>query len=249
MTPSSPSPPPAHHQPLSLLASSKSSTQFYSRSGKKLGFQSSNSWKYWSLKGSRFLASAFRVVPTHLPASVQRGPSSAYGSGKRLGTVSAASERTSANKTSSAAPGKSGMVQTPTTALHMARCTATVQAPHQRRAQPCAVEWQGPAGHGDGRGTAPELVSLRTSVRHVQRPARRIGDTNNRSLPARGCAIDDEAGIKRNTKSGGVGKPLLWYHPGPTAPRTTWTQAGPTPCHKPHARACRGCTDDASGGR
>ena len=109
---------------------------------------------YWSCLSERkpascttnclFLRSLFatgHAVPVH----ILQATAGAHRSGSRLGAASAASETTSASMTSSPRRAMGGMVRTPNTALHMALCTATAKAPHQRCAQPCAAEWRSTA--------------------------------------------------------------------------------------------------------
>ena len=98
----------------------------------------------------------------------------------------------SASKTSPAAPGQAAWSKRPTP-----RCTWRVARRLPRRATSaapsCATE--SPAGHGEGRGAAPWLASVRNGAAQPQRP-RRTSDAV-RLAPAPG------------------GKSLLWHHPAP----------------------------------
>ena len=211
----------------------------------------SSARSFWQLQ-------PFSAVPVHARFTGRgRPPPERQPIGRRIGS---GRRKTSASKISSAAPGKGGIVQTPNTALHMARCTTTTEVPHQRRAQPCAAEWRSNGGPRARRrtrrctmacesahqrlptsvaktpkqcgpprtnsGSRPACGGYGNSIlgwRTVYRAATAMDKPNQggitaESLTVRGCTMKDEVEapsvIRWKARSGGVGQPRLWHHPG-----------------------------------
>ena len=169
------------------------------------------------------------VFPQYLFAIVQCGPSSyptgigrrAYRNGSRLGAVSAARERTSASKTSPhrAVQKRHGPNRAAHGRLHSDRQGAPTSA-GPSPAQPSRAARQKPAGHGDGRGSAPGLASLRTRVRQPQRPKRTNDAARSAPTPSSGLAYSGGRWLKqlcpglarrlRDCRRNGYGTPM-WH--------------------------------------